>query len=98
MDCCFQEHPPEYAIFRSLRNGDGNYGLNVALSEDQTDWYAFFTLDSYLGQQARVVASKVTEEGFALIRQANKIPGEENFYKEPHRAGGGEPGEPRHRV
>jgi fructan beta-fructosidase len=61
------------------------YGLNIATSADTTDWYAFFTIDAYSGQAARVVASKVTEEGFALVRQSDNIPGEESFYKEPHR-------------
>ena len=61
------------------------YGLNVAPSADQTDWYAYFTIESYRGKTARVVTTKATEEGFALIRQSETIPGEENFYKEPFR-------------
>jgi fructan beta-fructosidase len=61
------------------------YGLNIATSAETTDWYAFFTIDAYKGQTARVVASKVTEEGFALVKQADTIPGEDNFYREPHR-------------
>ena len=61
------------------------YGLNVATSADKTDWYAFFTIDAYKGQTARVAASKVTEEGFALVKQSDTIPGQDNFYKEPHR-------------
>jgi fructan beta-fructosidase len=61
------------------------YGLNIATSAETTDWYAFFTIDAYKGQAARVAASKVTEEGFALVRQSDTIPGEETFYKEPHR-------------
>ena len=62
-----------------------HYSVNLAPSAEQTDWYAFFTIDGYHGQEARVVATKVSEAGFALIRQANTIPGEELFYKEPHR-------------
>ncbi len=62
-----------------------DYGLNLAPSPQLTDWYAFFTINSYLGQEARVVASKATEEGFALVKQSDTIPGEENFYKEDHR-------------
>lgn len=61
------------------------YGLNIATSADTTDWYAFFTIDAYKGQKARVVASKVTEEGFALVEQSDTVPGEDTFYKEPHR-------------
>lgn len=61
------------------------YSLNIATSADSTDWYAFFTIDAYHGQNARVVASRVTEEGFELIKQSSTIPGEEAFYTEPHR-------------
>jgi len=61
------------------------YGLRLAPSADQADWYAFFTIERYKGQEARVVVDAITEEGFALIRQSDTIPGEENFYKEPYR-------------
>ncbi len=61
------------------------YGLNVASSPEQVDWYAFFTIESYQGKQARVVVDKTTDEGFALVKQSDAIPGEENFYKEPYR-------------
>lgn len=61
------------------------YGLSIANSADKADWYAFFTIDDYHGQAARVVASKVTEEGFNLVKQSGTIPGEESFYHEPHR-------------
>ncbi len=61
------------------------YGLNLAPSAEQTDWYAFFTIGNYRGKKARVVATRAAEEGFALVKQSDTIPGEENFYKEPHR-------------
>lgn len=61
------------------------YGLKLAASAATTEWYAFFTIKDYKGKKARVVASKVTDEGFALVKQANKIPGQEKFYTEPHR-------------
>ena len=60
------------------------YGLNLAPSAEQADWYAFFTIENYKGKKARVEAT-ATEAGFTLIKQSNTIPGEENFYKEPHR-------------
>ena len=62
-----------------------NYGLRIAPSEEATDWYAFFTIEAYRGKQARVVASRVTEEGFALVRPSDTVPGEEDFHREPHR-------------
>ena len=61
------------------------YGLNIAPDGEVTDWYAYFTIESYKGKKARVVANKATEEGFDLIRQSDSVPGEENFYKEPFR-------------
>ena len=61
------------------------YGLNIATGDNTTDWFAFFSIGSYIGQTARVVASNVTEEGFALVKQSDIIPGEGGFYKEPHR-------------
>jgi fructan beta-fructosidase len=60
------------------------YILNLAPTAAETDWYAFFTIGNYKGQKARVEAI-ATEAGFALIKQSDTIPGEENFYQEPHR-------------
>lgn len=62
-----------------------DYGLNIATSEEAVDWYAYFTISDYQGKKARVVANRVTEEGFALIKQSDTIPGENNFYSESHR-------------
>ena len=61
------------------------YALNTATSADTVDWYAFLSMDAFKGRTARVRASGVTAEGFALIRQAEDIPGEETFYREAHR-------------
>lgn len=60
------------------------YGLNLAPTDEEADWYAFFTIENYKGKKARVVAT-TTGEGFALIRQSDTIPGEEDFYTEPYR-------------
>lgn len=61
------------------------YKLKIATSAEKADWYAFLTIEAYRGQVARVVASRVTEEGFALVEPSDTIPGQDNFYKEPHR-------------
>jgi len=61
------------------------YQLHPARSAEQADWYAFFTIERYQGREARVVVDAVTEDGFTLIRQSDTIPGEEDFYQEPHR-------------
>ena len=60
------------------------YGLNLAPTAEQADWYAFFTIGNYKGKKARVEAT-TTEAGFALVKQSNTIPGEENFYQETYR-------------
>ena len=59
-----------------------DYNLVLASSPEKTDWYAFFTIESYKGKKARVVASSVTDAGFALVKQSDTIPGEKDFYKE----------------
>ena len=56
-----------------------HYNLRLAPSAEQADWYAFFTIDQYRGRRARVVAEKATDEGFALVRQADAIPGDDQF-------------------
>ena len=61
------------------------YGLQPAPTAEETDWYAYFTIEGYKGKEARVVLDAATEKGFALVRPSNTIPGEENFYKETHR-------------
>ena len=60
------------------------YDLRLAPTAEQADWYAFFTIGNYMGKKARVEAT-TTAAGFALVKQSDTIPGEENFYKEPHR-------------
>ena len=60
------------------------YNMRLAPSAELADWYAFFTIGNYKGKKARVEAT-ATAAGFALIKQSDTVPGEENFYKEPHR-------------
>ena len=58
------------------------YGTELATNADSVDFYAFFTIESYKGQSAIVLAAGATEEGFALIRQSDEIPGAGTFYTE----------------
>lgn len=60
-----------------------HYRINLADSAKTTDWYAYLTIDNYTGRQARVEVDNVSEEGFALVKQSDTIPGENNFFKEP---------------
>lgn len=62
-----------------------SYAVGLATSKEDVGWYAFFTIDTYKGKKLKITADRVTEDGFGLIRQSDTIPGEENFYKEPHR-------------
>ncbi len=61
------------------------YKTELATSEEDTDWYAFFTIEAYRGQSAQVTAAAATEEGFALIRPADEVPGSSGWYNEPLR-------------
>jgi len=56
----------------------------LAHTAREADWYAHFDIEKYEGKQARV-ETWTTGEGLALIRQSDTVPGEESFYKEPHR-------------
>ena len=62
-----------------------HYRINVAESAQTTDWYAYLTIESYKGGRARLEVDNVYEEGFALVKQSDTIPGERNFFKEPWR-------------
>ncbi len=58
------------------------YSTELAVDPDQVDWWAFFTIESYKGKSATVSASRATEEGFALVTQADEVPGSETWYTE----------------
>lgn len=61
------------------------YDTELAVNPDDVDWYAFFTLKRYKGKSAAVSVDQATREGFALIRQADTVPGSETWYTEPLR-------------
>jgi len=58
------------------------YSTELAPSPDAVDWYAYFNLAAYQGKEAKVRATRATEEGFALVRQADKVPGSDEWYGE----------------
>jgi fructan beta-fructosidase len=62
-----------------------DYGIRFATGPHDVDWYAFFSLARFRGKQALVSADNVTEQGFALVRQTDAIPGADTFYTEPLR-------------
>jgi len=49
------------------------------------DWYAFFNLSKYRGEQATVLVNKGSEEGFDAIRMSAEIPAASAHYDEPLR-------------
>lgn len=59
-----------------------DYDLVLATGPESIDWYAFFSIERFNGKRVQVVVSTVTEVSFALIKQSDSIPGEEDFYKE----------------
>ena len=58
------------------------YGTELATDPEAVDWYAYFTIDAYKGKSARVTAARSSEEAFALVRQADAVPGSESYYTE----------------
>ncbi|MCP5517095.1 MAG: glycoside hydrolase family 32 protein [Verrucomicrobiales bacterium] len=61
------------------------YTTELATDPEDVDWYAFFNLSDSLGKRARASAARTTEEAFALVRQADTVPGADNWYSEPLR-------------
>ncbi len=62
-----------------------NYEIALAPGEDDADWYAFFSLERFQGRSVEVTVSSATDEGFALVKQSDTIPGQEFFYQERYR-------------
>lgn len=58
------------------------YDAEIAPDAHSVSFWAYFTIESYKGQPAVVRAGHAPEEGFALIRQSDEIPGENAFYTE----------------
>jgi len=58
------------------------YSTEIAEDANAVDFYAFFNLEPYRGQDALVRASHAPEKGFAMIVQSDRIPGDPTFYTE----------------
>lgn len=58
------------------------YNVELATKTNDVDWYAYFDLNDFRGKDATVRAARATEDGFALIRQADVVPGSEQWYTE----------------
>lgn len=63
----------------------GPYDLIMPRSAADMDWFGHFPLQEFQGSRVEVRLDGATEEAFALVRQSDSIPGEEDFYKESFR-------------
>lgn len=59
-----------------------SYETELALDTDSVDWYAYFTIETYQNQSAKLSVNRATEDGFSLIRQSSQIPSSVPFYTE----------------
>jgi len=57
----------------------------LASSEDEIDWWAFFNISEYKGKTLELNVSGLSDEGFKLIRQDDRVPGEDEWGNEPKR-------------
>ncbi|MEM1084118.1 MAG: GH32 C-terminal domain-containing protein [Verrucomicrobiota bacterium] len=61
------------------------YNAELALSQEQTDWWAFEDLSEFKGKKVILKVPSLTDEGFALIRQSDVVPGQDDWGTEPFR-------------
>jgi len=57
----------------------------LASTEDEIDWWAFFDISEYKGKTLKLDVSGLSDEGFKLIRQDDRVPGEDEWGDEPKR-------------
>ena len=57
----------------------------LASTEDEIDWWAFFNISEFKGKTMKLAVSGLSDEGFTLIRQDDRVPGEAKWGYEPNR-------------
>lgn len=62
-----------------------HYWARVATSKAEVDWFASLSLERFRGQELTVRSWRASDEGFALLRQSDAIPGEQMFHREAYR-------------
>ncbi|MDA8745460.1 glycoside hydrolase family 32 protein [Rubripirellula amarantea] len=62
-----------------------HYTTELAMAPESVDWYAYFSMDAYAGQEAVVRAERVRPDVFDLVAMSAEVPGSQQFYKEPLR-------------
>jgi fructan beta-fructosidase len=60
-------------------------GMHLAVREDQVDWWAFLNIAEYKGKKARLHVTGLSNAEMKLIRQSDRVPGEEQWGGEPTR-------------
>jgi len=66
-------------------NAVRHYWARVATSEEDADWYASLSLEEFKRKEVTLRSWRAADEGFALLKQSDTIPGEEMFHKEAFR-------------
>lgn len=56
-----------------------------ANSEKTADWWAFLDISEFKGKEVTLRIDPISEQGFALIKQAEKVPGSDSWGEEPNR-------------
>ena len=57
----------------------------LAEKKGDADWWAFFDISAYKGRKLTVSVKPIAAEPFALITQADSVPGEDKWGSEPNR-------------
>jgi len=56
-----------------------------ATKAEEANWWAFFNISAYKGKKLKLTVKPITAEAFALMRQADKVPGADKWGTEPNR-------------
>jgi fructan beta-fructosidase len=56
-----------------------------AESEEKADWWAFFDLSEYKGEELELFVQRVPEKSFKLIKQSDTVPGQDKWGSEAKR-------------
>jgi len=60
-------------------------GMHLAVNEVQVDWWAFLNIAEYKGKKAMLHVTGLSNSEMKLIRQDDRVPGQENWGDEPSR-------------
>ena len=61
------------------------YGAKVSLTDQKWIKWMFIDISPYMGKKMTLYVNRNTEEGFKLIRQEDRVPDQDQWYKEKMR-------------